>query len=296
MQTRSTRFAFILPLIAVFIWSLNIAVTRYVVDFISPLSISFYRWLLAAIVLTPFMALSVWRYRVQVLQLWPKLAVLSAFGMVLYQGLAYTAAHYTTATNMGLINAFTPIFTIVIAIFILKEYPNRFALMGCAISLLGLLLVITQGKFANLLDLGQHFGDLLIILAVFLYAFYGVFLKKWQISLPVLVSLYIQILFALLYHLPFVLWQGLDSLNAANIGSVLYAGIFPSIFATLLWMMAVQRLGPNSTSIFMNLMPIFTAVIAYCWLGEQWGIYHTIGTLLTISGVILAQKSRQWRN
>lgn len=124
MRIGNPRFAFILPLIAVLIWSLNIVVTRYVVDFISPLSISFYRWLLAFIVLTPFMILPVWRHRIQLLQLWPKLALLSAFGMVLYQGLAYSAAHYTTATNMGLINAFTPVFTIVIAIFILKEYPS----------------------------------------------------------------------------------------------------------------------------------------------------------------------------
>lgn len=295
MQMGSTRFAFILPVIAVLIWSLNIVVTRYVVDFISPLSISFYRWLLAFIVLTPFMVVPVWRHRTQLLQLWPKLALLSAFGMVLYQGLAYTAAHYTTATNMGLINAFTPVFTIVIAIFILKEFPSPLTIMGCGISFAGLVLVITQGQFARLIDFGQYSGDLLMVLAVFLYAFYGVFLKKWQISLPVMVSLYIQILFALFYHLPFVYWQGLDALNADNIGSVLYAGIFPSIFATLFWMMAVQRLGPNSTSIFMNFMPIFTAVIAYFWLAEQWGIYHTVGTVLTIFGVFLAQNNRFWQ-
>ena len=183
-----------------------------------------------------------------------------------------------------------------IAIFILKEYPSPLTVLGCGISFMGLVLVITQGEFARLIDFGQYFGDLLMVLAVFLYAFYGVFLKKWHISLPVMVSLYIQILFALIYHLPFVYWQGLDALNANNTASVLYAGIFPSIFATLLWMMAVQRLGPNSTSIFMNFMPVFTALIAYFWLGEQWGIYHTVGTALTILGVLLAQNSRLWRS
>ena len=72
--------------------------------------------------------------------------------------------------------------------------------------------------------------------------------------------------YLLLYHLPFVAWLGLDVINLANAGSVIYASIFPSLIAPLLWMMAIQRLGPNRTSIFMNLMPVFTALIALVWL------------------------------
>ncbi len=118
------------PILAVLIWSLNIVVTRYVSDYISPVSISFYRWLIAFIILTPFMFLSVWRQRRLVIPYLPKLAVLSAFGMVLYQGLAYTAAHYTSATNMGIVNAFIPIFTIFVSLAILKDVPNRFAVLA----------------------------------------------------------------------------------------------------------------------------------------------------------------------
>ena len=109
-QNRWVKLVVLLPLIAVFIWSLNIAVTRYVADYISPVSISFYRWLVAFIVLTPVMLPKVWQQRQLVIQHWKQFAVLSAFGMLLYQGLAYSAAHYTTATNMGIINAFIPIF------------------------------------------------------------------------------------------------------------------------------------------------------------------------------------------
>lgn len=291
MQTRSAQFALLFPLVAVFIWSLNIAVTRYAADVISPVSISFYRWLVAFILLTPFMFKALFSNRTLVLQYWKQLAVLSAFGMVLYQGLAYSAAHYTTATNMGLINALTPVFTIVIAVVVLKEWPNRYAAVGCFISLCGLLLVIAQGQLSNLLDLGSRIGDLIMLGAVFLYAFYGILLKKWQLPLPLLLSLYVQIMFALIYHVPFVLWFGLDRINAENVASVLYAGVFASIFASLLWMMAVQHLGPSRTSIFMNFIPVFTAFIAYFWLGESWGIYHSIGTGLTILGVLLAQRS-----
>ena len=210
--------------------------------------------------------------------------------MVFYQGLAYSAAHYTTATNMGIINAFTPIFTIFISIFILKEMPTRYAVIGGILSFLGLLYVMSQGNLQSLMHLAGHWGDLLMILAVFLYAFYGVFLKKWQIQMPLLTSLYVQIAFALLFHLPFVFVLGLDVINSQNVGSVLYAGVFPSIVAPLVWMMAVQYIGPNRTSIFMNVMPIATALIAYFWLNEAWTIYHTIGGVIILLGIALAQK------
>lgn len=172
------KWAFIFPILAVLIWSLNIVVTRYVSDYISPVSISFYRWLIAFIILTPFMLLPVWRQRRLLIPYLPKLAVLSAFGMVLYQGLAYTAAHYTSATNMGIVNAFIPIFTIFVSLAILKDVPNRFAVFGSILSFAGLLYVMSQGNISHLLSGGGHLGDALMIIAVFFYAFYGVFLKN----------------------------------------------------------------------------------------------------------------------
>ena len=283
-------WAYALPMIAVLIWSLNITVTRYVAEFISPISISFYRWLIAFVLMSPFVLLSVWKYRTEIRQHAWQFALLGACGMVFYQGLAYSAAHYTTATNMGIINAFTPIFTIFISMFILKEMPTRYAVIGGILSFLGLLYVMSQGNLQSLMHLAGHWGDLLMILAVFLYAFYGVFLKKWQIKIPLLTSLYVQIAFALLFHLPFVFVLGLDVINSQNVGSVLYAGVFPSIVAPLVWMMAVQYIGPNRTSIFMNVMPIGTALIAYFWLNEAWTIYHTIGGVIILLGIALAQK------
>ena len=289
-HNKTVWWALALPLLAVLIWSLNITVTRYVVDYISPVSISFYRWLVAFLVLTPFMSVKVWRERQLVVQHWKQLAVLAAFGMVLYQGLGYTAAHYTTATNMGIINAFIPIFTIFVSMLMLKDIPNRFAVVGSLLSFTGLLYVMAQGNLLNLVQSGGHLGDVMMVLAVFFYAFYGVFLKKWQLKIPLMISLYVQIIFALLYHLPFVLWLGLDAINPQNVGSVLYAGIFPSLIAPLVWMLAVQMIGPNRTSIFMNLMPVFTAIIANIWLAEAWTVYHSLGGVIILLGIVLAQK------
>ncbi|MDB0326507.1 EamA family transporter, partial [Acinetobacter baumannii] len=70
----------------------------------------------------------------------------------------------------------------------------------------------------------------------------------------------------------------------------IYAGVFASLIAPLVWMLAVQQLGPNRTSIFMNLVPVFTAIIASIWLSEQWTIYHTFGGIMILVGIIMAQK------
>lgn len=283
-------WAYALPVLAVLIWSFNIAVTRYVADFISPISISFYRWLIAFVLLTPFVLKNIWTLGRDIRPHLIKLAVLGACGMVFYQGLAYSAAHYTSATNMGIINAFTPVFTIFISMLILHEIPTRYAVVGSVISFSGLLYVISQGRLESLSNLAGHWGDLLMVIAVFVYAFYGVFLKKWPLKIPLLSSLYIQIGFALLFHLPFVFWLGLDAITTDNLMSVVYAGVFPSIIAPLVWMMAVQYIGPNRTSIFMNIMPISTALIAYIWLNEAWTIYHSIGGIIILVGIALAQK------
>ncbi|WP_269915145.1 DMT family transporter [Acinetobacter sp. HY1485] len=282
----------LLPIFAVFIWALNIVVTRYVAEFVSPVSISFYRWLIAFLLLTPFIFKKVIQQSPQIKQYLPQLAVLSAFGMVLYQGLAYTASHYTTATNMGLINAFIPVFTILVSLIVLKEKPTIFAIVGGVLSFLGLLYVLSQGHMSNLISHGSFLGNALMLVGVFFYAFYGVFLKKWKIQLPLLLSLYVQIIFALIYHLPLIYWFGLDHINSQNASSILYAGIFPSLIAPFLWMKSVSFIGPNRTSIFMNLMPVFTAVIATFWLSESWTIFHTVGGLIILGGIILAQKKQ----
>ncbi len=291
-QQKTMAWAFLLPLMAVLIWSLNMTVNRYVADYISPLSISFYRWVLAFLVMTPFVYGRIKKQWFDIRPYLGHLALLGALGMVFYQGLAYSSAHYTSATNMGLINAFIPVFTIIVGVFILKIRPSITAILGSLLSLIGLMYVMAQGQWAHVLSLGDSYiGDLMMLLAVFFYACYGVLLKKWQIQIPLVSSLYIQICFALIMHLPFIAFMGLDAINANNVASIAYAGIFPSIAAPLLWMMAVQQLGPNRSSIFMNLMPIFTAMIAYVWLGESWTIYHTVGGVVILLGILLAQYS-----
>ncbi len=280
------------PFLAVLIWSINAVVSKAATTAIDPAAISFYRWLLAFLTLTPFVALPVIRQWKTIRQYWWKLLILGALGMVLYQSLAYYAAHSVSATFMGILNSLIPLLTVVISIFVLRVIPTVGIAFGTVLSLFGLVWLVSTGDPLSLLQHGLSRGELMMFLASVSYALYGVLTKHWSIPLPNWQSLYVQIAFAVLLLLPNFLLTKDIQLNANNIPLVLFAGIPASILAPYLWIQGVIKLGANTTSIFMNLAPVFTAIIAILALHEKMHSYHLIGGGITLLGVVLAQQLR----
>ncbi|QKJ87970.1 DMT family transporter [Paramixta manurensis] len=283
---------FLFPLFAVLIWSVNAIVSKMSAGAIDPAAISFYRWLLALLALTPFVLPSAWRNRRQIAQVWWKLLILGLLGMVLYQSLAYYAAHSVTALFMGILNALIPLLTVLISIVVLRVAPTLGILIGSILSFGGLVWLVSQGNPHALLTHGLGKGELMMFAASTSYALYGVLTKRWAIQLPNWQSLYMQILFGVALLTPNFLMASDVSLTLHNIPLVLFAGIFASIIAPFLWIQGVMRIGASTTSIFMNLAPIFTAIIAVLFLHESLRSYHYIGGGVTLLGVILAQRLR----
>ncbi|MEE8729451.1 MAG: DMT family transporter [Rahnella inusitata] len=281
------------PLLAVLIWSLNAVVSKVSATAIDPAAISFYRWLLALLTLTPFILPGVLRNLQAVKQYWWKLLILGLLGMVLYQSLAYYAAHSVSALFMGILNSLIPLLTVVISLFLLSVVPTVGIALGCVISFAGLVWLVSAGDPAQLLQHGIGKGELMMFAASASYALYGVLTKRWAIPLPNWQSLYVQIIFGVLLLLPNFLLACDVSLTVHNIPLVLFAGIPASIIAPFLWIQGVIRLGANKASIFMNLSPIFTAIIAVLFLHEQLHSYHIIGGGITLAGVALAQRLRK---
>jgi drug/metabolite transporter (DMT)-like permease len=281
------------PLLAVLIWSINAVVSKASATAIDPAAISFYRWFLALITLTPFVLPSVIRNFKEIKQHWWKLLILGLLGMVLFQSLAYYAAHTVSALYIGIITSFIPLLTVLISLFVLSVVPTVGLALGGVLSLIGLIWLVSAGNPAQLLEHGIGRGEIMMFVASISYALYGVLTKRWAIPLPNWQSLYMQILFGVVLLLPNFLMTDNVQLNAHNIPLVAFAGIAASILAPFLWIQGVIRLGANKTSIFMNLAPIFTAVIAVIFLHEQLHSYHLIGGGITLLGVILAQRLRR---
>ncbi|MFY0989883.1 DMT family transporter [Halomonas sp. C05BenzN] len=286
-------FYFLPPLGAVLIWSGNMTINQLTVGAIAPSSIAFLRWVLALVVLTPFVLPAALRHRGAIRRAWPKLALLGLLGMAMWQGLAYVAAATTSATNMGILAAMVPLLTVLLSALILREAPSLGGTLGGILALVGVSVLLGRGNPLSLLELEVALGDLLMVVAATCYALYGVMLKRWPLDLPPWVVLYLQAVFATLFLLPGYLMGPMTPIDSHNVWLILYAGIPASIITTFLWMHAVRQIGASQASIFINLMPLFSALIAMAFLGERVAPFHLVGGVLVLAGVIMAQTLTQ---
>ena len=284
---------FLLPLFTVIIWSGNSIVNILSANVIAPETISFYRWFIALITLTPFLIKPVWKKRHAIKPYLPKLAFLALLGMAINQSLAYFAAATTTATHMTLIFALVPLLSLMFSVPILGLTLTKKALFGAMISLTGLVYMLSHGNISNLLSEGINIGDSYMLIAACSYSLYGVLLKRWRLPFNNWIALYVQMVFAVIILIPMLTYNGQVNLTSESLPLVLYAAIPTSILATWLWMQSIHYIGADKTAMFMNLLPVFTAIMATFILGEQLSSEQFIGGGLVLTGVAMTQfKSR----
>lgn len=283
--------AYLYPLLAMLLWAGNVIVSKLAAASIAPTAITFYRLVLVLLLMTPFIARPLWRNRTVLRRHWWQLAVCGLMSMALFQSLSYRAADSTTATNMAIVTALAPLMTAILSVLLLGERLTVGMAAGGVLSFGGLLYLVGRGDVLALLHQGVHAGDALMLLATLIFALYGVLLRRWRLSVPPWQMIYCQALAALLCMLPFFLLlpRGHAALDATTLPLIGYAGIGSSIVLSFLWIQGVKLLGPNRCSIYVNLLPILTALLAIVWLHESMQAYHLIGGGISLLGVLLAQ-------
>jgi drug/metabolite transporter (DMT)-like permease len=215
--------------------------------------------------------------------------------MCLFQSLSYLAAESTTATNMAVFTALTPLLTMALSALMLGETPTIGMIGGGVLSLVGLIYLVSSGDPVSLARNGVHLGDPLMFIAALVYALYGVLLKRWNIPVVGWQSTYMQALFALMIMFPAFLATPahLRALNAETLPLIAYAGGLASVVLPFLWVRGVDILGPNRCALFMNLLPVLTAAGAIVLLGEPVRPYHVIGGAMALAGVAVAEMFRR---
>lgn len=281
--------AVLFPLLAVLIWAANTIVSKAAAGVIDPAAISFYRWVVAALVLSPFCARALWRRRTDIRPWLGRFAVLSLLGMVLYQCLAYYAAHTTSATNMGVICALIPLLVLIINGLVFRQRVGGTAVLGVAISLVGVIWLLSHGDPASLIRSGVNRGDALMLTGATAYSLYGVLYRRWAPPFGLWVNLYVQVLIAVVVLVPVALTARSLAVPPVGVGLVMFAGIASSVIASYLWMLGIERIGSERTAVLMNLLPLFTALLASALLGETIARHHWIGGALILFGVSLTQ-------
>ncbi|MCE7613057.1 DMT family transporter [Vibrio fluvialis] len=287
---------YLLPLFTVLIWGGNAIVNKIASTTIEPSAMSFYRWFLAMLLLTPFCLPAVIRQRHIIKPYLAKLAFLALLGMVLNQSLGYYAGLTTTASNMSLISSLVPLMSVFISVPLLNKRISGLSIVGGVISLSGLTFMLGQGDVLFFLNQDVTQGDGLMVLAALVYALYCVLLKRWKMPLSNWTLIYLQGVCAVVMLVP--LWLTSEHIlpTHGSLPLIAYAGIAASLLAPWMWVKAIDAIGADSTAMFMNLLPVVSVTLAAWLLDERIHVYHLIGGLMVISGVILSQmKSRRVR-
>jgi drug/metabolite transporter (DMT)-like permease len=274
----------------------NILMARAVADLVPPFALAAGRWGLAALLLLPVAARQLWRGRGTVRREWLDLLVLGFLGMVMCGAIVYVGAQTTTATNIGLIYAASPVFIIVLARIFYGETMSRVQAAGVALSLAGVVTIIARGDIGLLLGLTFTVGDLYILAASFSWAVYTVLMRHRPSALgamPRFTAIAIAGTVALLPPLAVeVAVVGPPRLDGFTAGIVLFLAIVPGLGAYLTYEFVQRRLGSNRASLLMYLIPVYNAGLAWVLLGEELRLYHFIGAAMVLPGIYLATRRR----
>ena len=281
---------YLLTVVAPLCWGGNIVLARGVTDIIPPVSFAFWRWTCAIVILLPF----TWRQALQdwplVVESWKIMAILSILGVSFFNTMLYTAVHTTTAINGAMIQSTMSALIILASLVIFKERIGRLQILGVTVCISGAFVVILRGRWDTLLGVSFAPGDILMMVAVILYALYSALLRLRPAIHPISFLIYTFGL-GIIFLIPLYIWELSAGprmiLSHQVIWSILYVALFPSIVAYFCWNRGVEVLGANRTGLFINLIPVFASILAILFLGETLHAFHLVGMGLIFGGMVL---------
>jgi drug/metabolite transporter (DMT)-like permease len=293
---RNIWLPYLLLTLTVLFWSGNFVLGRGIRELIPPISLNFWRWVGALVILTPFSWRAVRRQRALLLTHWKLLALLALPSITIFNMFIYTALQTATAINTALVNAMIPIFIAIISWVVFKERLTLRQAAGVCISLAGLVFIVTRGNYAALRMLTLSSGDFWTLGASLSWAIYSVMLRKRPAGMDPVAFLTVIILFGLLYALPLYAWEvwhrGGFKLTVPSLAAMSYVALFPSVLSYIFWNSGVVKVGANRAGIFIHLMPVFSVVLAMLFLGERLHLFHFFGIVLIFIGIVLTTVRR----
>lgn len=296
---RSRAAAYVLLPLASACWAGNHIVARMIAGHAPPASVSLVRWIVVFLVVSVF----AWP-RVQAD--WPQLKAkagvltfLALIGGAAFGTLQFAALQYTTALNMGVVGSVSPAFIVAASYLLFRDGLGPSQLLGVAVSLIGVLAIVSQLDPERLAGLAFNGGDLIIIANMVLWSVYCACLRLRPAVHPM------SFLFAIagiaaLGNLPFAVWEHALGLSLVpdllTVSAVLYAALFTSLLALAAWNRGVDLIGAPRASAFLHTIPLFSALLATTLLGERIMLFHIVGFALILAGVSLAARpARQQR-
>jgi drug/metabolite transporter (DMT)-like permease len=293
--TPSTVFLLTVPPL---LWAGNAVVGRLVRDLVSPLTLNFVRWVIAFALLLP-LAWPVLRPSSPLWAHWKRYAVLGLLGIGCYNAFQYLALQTSTPINVTLVGSSLPLWMLATGAVFFGARISAREIGGALLSMLGVLLVLSRGEWQQLLGLRLVPGDLYMILGTIAWAFYSWILARTREPQRVrqdwAAFLMAQLVFGLAWSGVFA--AGEWTLTDARIvpgwplfAALAFIGIGPAVLAYRCWGSGVQHAGPQAASFFMNLTPLFAALMSAAFLGEPPHWYHGAAFALIVGGIVVSSR------
>lgn len=291
---KNNKIHLLMVLTALF-WAGAFIAAKLSTPYIPTFSLTFFRFIIATIILhIVIKSKDKQVYKLKLTDI-PVFLFTGIVGMFGYHVFFFSALKYTTAVNSSIIGASNPIITTILSIIIIKDTITKKRLLGIILSFLGVFLTITNANVSMVKGFSMNKGDLIMLAAVFMWAAYSVFSKKVMPRYNPITLTFYSFLFCTITLIPFVFyeapWKFYASVPISAYISVVYMSIFPSVIGYLVQQLSIREIGPSKTSIFINLVPVFSIILSVLILHEPVSPVKFFTTLLIISGVYICQKN-----
>ena len=289
--------AYLFLILTTLFWAGNFIVGEQASRFdIPPFTLNFYRWTFAWLILAPFTIREIIEKKNHIMENIKLIVVLGITSITIFNSIVYYSLYYTQVISGVLMISTIPVWIIFISSILKIEKTNIFQIIGVALSLTGVIFIITKADLELIKNLDFNKGDLTMVIAMFSWALYSALLKKKKYEISQITLLEVVIISGLIFLIPIYLIEmsmgytiNLEKPFYLTLGYVVF---FPGLASFFFWIKGISIIGANRAGAFLHLMPIFGAIMAILIFNEKFMFYHFLGAMFIVAGITLSNKKK----
>lgn len=294
-SARGRQLAYVLMFVTPALWCVNYLVARSAPGVIAPHALALGRWIIAALVLGAFCAAELRDKRAAIRTEWRQLLVLGALGMWICGAFVYIGGRSTSAVNIGLLYAVSPVLIALASALWLRERLGPGQVLGVGLALAGVMHILLRGDWPTLLQLNINPGDAWVAVAVLCWTLYSLLLRAWPSAFGPLARLTLTALAGIVVLVPFTVWEAIawwpTEWSWRALALVVAAALLPGAGAYGAYSIMQRELGAARVGVVMYLGPLYSALLAWLLLGERIEGFHLVGGALILPGIYLSTRS-----
>jgi len=287
--------AYTLLVFATFCWSGNFIVGKFAYLFeVPPLTLNFFRWMSVWLILIPFTYKEIYIKSSYIKKNWIVISFMGIITISTFNSVVYVALNYTQVINAVLVLSAIPAVTIIISATMNVDKTNKYQLTGLLLSVIGICVIISNADILKIINLSFNKGDLWMLVCVFTWAIYSTLLKRNKFKLSQFTLIQLMVSVGIIFLIPQFFYEksiGLDvNFNKSFFVILFYVVMFPALAAYFCWQKGIEIVGPNRATMFIQLMPLLSAILAILIFKEKFETYHFAGAVFILTGIYLSNK------